>query len=131
MALAEGQPGVPLYVLRLDQPGNGYYLVPWQEQRGITLIIQIDAQSGGFSSVAHPSTPQQTLVISPEDARRQTAEQLSLRVTGEPVLVWQPCRETASPFLPLYMVSTEAGTIFVGMNGAVHQRLTSFMKGGA
>lgn len=130
-AMAEGQPGDPIYVARLDQPGHGYYLVPWQQARGITLIVLIDAQTGMFSSVAHQSTPQHNLVISLEELRRHIAEQSSLCVKGDPTLVWQPCRETASPFLPLYMVPTEGGNIFVGMNGALHRQLTPFMKGGA
>lgn len=130
-AMATGHPGDPVYVARLDQPGHGYYLVPWLQLRGITLIVVIDAQTGMLSSVAHQATPQSNLVLSLEELRLRIAEQSSLQMTGEPTLVWQPCRETASPFLPLYMVPTNNGTIFVGMNGALHHQLTPFMKGGA
>lgn len=129
-ALAEGEPGVPVYVVRLDQPGHGYYLVPWQQVRGIAAIIQIDAQTGLLASVATPSTFQQALVISKEELWRQIAAQSTLRVIGDPTLVWQPCRETASPFLPLYRVPTDGGHLFVGMNGVLHQQLTPFGKGG-
>ena len=129
-SLAAGQAGTPIYVSRCDQAGKGYYLVPWQEPGGISLIVQVDASTGQLASVAVPSIPQPTLVMSAEEARHHVNQKLALRVTAEPVLVWQPCRETASPFLPLYRVETEAGRVFVGMNGAVHQQLHSFMKGG-
>lgn len=130
-ALADANPGEPLYVARLDQAGLGYYLVPWQLAGGIAAIVQIDAQTGTFASLATPSIPPPALVISVDEVRRHIAAQSSLRVTGEPTLVWQPCRETASPFLPLYMVPTDGGRIFVGMNGVLHQQLTPFSKGGA
>lgn len=129
-SLAAGQPGTPVYVSRCDQAGDGYYLVPWQEARGISLIVQVDASTGQLASVAVPSTPQPALVMSAEEARHHVSQQLALRVTAEPVLVWQACRETASPFLPLYRVDTEAGAVFVGMNGAVHHQLNTRMKGG-
>lgn len=128
--LAEGNPGLPVYVARLDQPGHGYYLVPWQQARGIAAIVQIDAQTGTLASVATPAAPQPALVISKEELWRQIAAQSSLRVIGDPILVWQPCRETSSPFLPLYRVPTDAGPLFVGMNGVLHQQLTPFGKGG-
>jgi hypothetical protein len=130
VAISGGNPGEPRYVARLDQADQGYYLVPWQQAQGITAIVLIDAQTGSFSSLATPSTPQQALVISRKELGRYITAQSSLRVTAEPKLVWQPCRETASPFLPLYRVPTDSGPIFVGMNGVLHQQLTPLMQGG-
>ncbi len=130
VAISGGNPGEPLYVARLDQAGQGYYLVPWQQSQGITAIALIDAQTGSFSSLATPSTPQQALVISKEELGSYIAAQSNLRVTAEPTLVWQACRETASPFLPLYRVPTDGGPMFVGMNGVLHQQLTPFLQGG-
>ncbi len=128
--MAAGDPGDPVYVERLDQPGHGYYLVPWQQPQGIAAIVQIDAHTGTLASVATHSTPQRSLVLSHEELRRHIAAQSTLRVRGDPTLVWQPCRETSSPFLPLYRVPTDAGHLFVGMNGVLHHRLTPFGKGG-
>jgi hypothetical protein len=130
IAISEGNPGEPVHVARLDQSGQGYYLVPWQQAGGITAIVVIDAQTGEWTSMATPAIPQHSLVISKEELGRSIAAQSSLRVTAEPTLVWQPCRETASPFLPLYMVPTDGGPIFVGMNGVLHRQLTPFSKGG-
>ncbi|WP_025041473.1 hypothetical protein [Nitrosospira briensis] len=125
-----GHAGAPILVLRLDAPGQGYYLVPWQDQRGIVLIVQVDAESGLMASVAAPSVPLPRLAMSPEEARLASFDRLGVRVTGEPRLVWQACRETASPFQPLYEVPTETGNVFIGMDGSVHGSLTPFMKGG-
>ncbi len=129
-ALAVGHAGLPIFISRLDTPGQGYYLVPWQDDRGIFLIVQIDARSMVMSSVAVQSMPLHHLTISHEDAWCVASEYKGVRVTGEPRLVWQPCRETSSPFLPLYEVPIENGSLFVGMDRTVHRHLTPFMKGG-
>ena len=130
-AVTAGQPGQPSYVERLDDPGRGYFLVPWLEQRGIVLIVQVDAESGQMASVALQSQPGQQLVLSPAEAQCRATESLGVRVMAEPRLVWQPCRETASPFLPLYQIPVAGGSVFVAMDGSVYRQLTPFLKGGA
>lgn len=129
-ALDEGQPGPPLLVTRLDIAGRDYYLVPWLDGRGIVAVAQIDAQSGVLASAAAFSTPLTRLVMTANDARRAVSDRLGQAVFGEPELVWQPCREAASPLQPLYRVSTASGDAFVGVDGSVHLRLTTFGKGG-
>jgi hypothetical protein len=129
-AVVTGGAGTPVLVRRLDKPASDYYLVPWSTERGIALVIQIDAERGVMSSVAALRVPLSRLVPSPEDARVLVLERLGQRVSGEPQLVWQPCRESASPLQPLYRVVVEGGEAFVGVDGFVHRRLTPFGKGG-
>jgi hypothetical protein len=129
-ARAAGHAGEPVLVLRLDAPGQGYYLIPWQDERGIMLIVQVNAQNGMMTSASALSSPMQSLTIPPEDARRVVSDQLGVSVTGEPRLVWEACRESASPYQPLYQVPVADGDVFVSMDGSVHLNLTHFMKGG-
>jgi hypothetical protein len=117
-------------VRRLDKPGSDYYLVPWSTERGIVLVIKVDAERGVMSSAAALRVPLSRLVRSPEEARDLVVERLGQRVIGEPELVWQPCRESASALQPLYRVVVESGEAFVGIDGSVHPRLTPFGKGG-
>jgi hypothetical protein len=129
-ARTAGNAGVPLLVTRLDTPKGDYYLVPWQDKRGIVLVVQVDAWSGVMSGAAVLSTPLPRLVMSPDEARQAVAARLSQRVIGEPQLVWRPCRESASPFQPLYQVPVAGGEAFVSVDGAVYRSLTPFGKGG-
>ena len=129
-ALAAGEAGVPLLVSRLDRTASDYYLVPWSDERGIVLVIQVDAERGVMSSAAALRVPLSRLVPSPEEARAFVFERLRQRSVGEPQLVWQPCLESASPLQPLYRVVVESGEAFVGVDGSVHRRLTPFGRGG-
>lgn len=129
-ASADGYAGVPVLVTRIDASGQDYYLVPWQDEQGINVIVQVDAQSGMMSSVVALSTPLARLTISPEDARHIATVTLGVRVIGEPSLVWRACRESASTFQPLYQVPIEGGDVFVGMDSSAYRSLTPFGKGG-
>lgn len=130
-ARSVGRAGVPVLVFRLDEPDQGYYLIPWLDQHGgILLIVQVDAQSGVMSSMAEFPAPLSSMMISPEDAKKIVSGRLGVQVIGQPRLVWQACRESASPFQPLYQVPVENGHVFVGMDGTFHRSLTPFMQGG-
>jgi hypothetical protein len=129
-ARAAGHAGVPVLVTRLDTPERAYYLVPWQDERGITLVVQVDAQTGVMSSAAALPTPVQHLTINPKQAQRIAADTLGAHATDTPRLVWTACRETGSPFLPLYQIPVAGGHVFVTMAGAAYRQLTPFMKGG-
>jgi len=129
-AYTGGHAGVPLLVSRLDEPGRDYYLVPWQDQRGVVLVVQVDASSSEMSSAAVLPRPMPRIVMSPDEARRTVESRLTLRVISEPKLVWRPSHESASPLQPLYHIAVENGDAFVGVDGSVYRSLTSFGKGG-
>ena len=129
-AYAGGHAGVPVLVTRLDEPDRDYYLVPWEDHRGVVLIVQVDTSSGEMSSAVLLPTPMTRIVMSTDEARRIIETRLKLRVTGEPKLVWRPSHESASPLQPLYHIAIEGGDAFVGVDGSVYRRLTPFGKGG-
>jgi hypothetical protein len=120
--------GTPLLVKRLDSPAHDYYLVPWEDDRGIVAVVQIDAVTGAFTSAAPFPVPQERLVMSAEEAARAVSATVGTPAR-ETELVWMPCRESASPLQPLYRVRTEHGEVFVGATG-VQQTLTPFGRGG-
>jgi hypothetical protein len=125
-----GRAGTPLFVHRLDADHADYYLVPWHDERGIVAIVQVDARSGAMTSAVGLPSPSSRLVMTQDDARGAVSATFGERTTGQPDLVWQPCRESASPFQPLYRVPVEHGHVFVGIDGAVHRSLTPFGRGG-
>jgi hypothetical protein len=129
-AYAGGHAGLPLLVTRLDESHRDYYLVPWENERGVVLVVQVDASGGEMSSAALLPTPMARLVMSPAEARRIVETRLKQRVIGEPTLVWRPSHESASPLQPLYRIEVEGGEAFVGVDGSVYRRLTPFGKGG-
>jgi hypothetical protein len=125
-----GHAGVPLLVTRLDQPDHNYYLVPWQDQRGVAIVIQVDASNGDMLSAAVLPAPAPRIVMTPDEARGVVETRLNQRVTGEPKLVWRPSHESASQLQPLYQIAVEGGNAFVGVDGSVYRSLTPFSKGG-
>lgn len=129
-AYATGHAGKPALVARLDTAGQSYYLVPWQDEHGITLMIQVDAQNSTMSSLAVISPPSSSMMLSTETALHMASEQLGSNSLGEATLVWKACRETSSPFLPLYQIAFEDGHVFVSMSGGVFRQLTPFINGG-
>lgn len=124
-SLAQTHPGVPLLVARLDDPSADYYLVPWENERGVFVIVQVNAWSGAMASVAELPAPQPRIVIAPDDAVRSVPD-----ARGTPLLVWQPCRESSSAFLPFYRIDTSEGMVFVRGDGRVFRTLTPFGRGG-
>jgi hypothetical protein len=122
--------GVPLFVKRLDEPNRGYYLVPWISKAGVTLIIEVDAMTGTMSSFFPLPQAMPSLAMNAEQAIAAVSDKLGRQATGEPQLVWRPCRESSSPVRPFYQIKTAEGDVYVNMDGKVYTRLASFEKGG-
>jgi len=125
-----GQAGNPLLVTRLDEADHDYYLVPWQNQRGIVLVVQVNASSGDMLSAAVLPAPVRRIAMTPGEASRVVETRLKQDILGEPKLVWRPSHESASPLQPLYQIAVTGGNVFVDVNGSVYRSLTPFGKGG-
>ena len=109
---------------------QGYYLIPWEQDGNIAMVIHIDALSGVLQGVAPIRNPLAHLFLSPEEANRAVEEKLHRHSLGQEELVWRPCRESTSPLRPLYQVPHEQGLAYVGMDGTVFPRLTPLGHGG-
>jgi hypothetical protein len=129
-ALVDAHPGTPLFVKRLDKDNQGYYLVPWVSQAGVSLVVQVNATTGAIASVIPLPVALPHIAITSEEAGTAVSEKLGRQARGAPQLAWRPCRESSSPFSPFYKIETDEGEVYVGMDAQVHTTLTPFEKGG-
>jgi hypothetical protein len=129
-SLRAGHAGSSVFVRRIDVPDRDYYLVPWELGDRVTMVVQVDANSGVMASMAVLKPPIPAIVISPKQSVEVVEETLQESVTGEPEIVWEPARESASPLQPLYRVPIANGHVFVSSDGKVIRTLTPFGRGG-
>jgi len=148
--LKKGSLGDPVVVHRLDRPGQYYYLSPWEQDSGIGGFAEVDARFGNFKGFRAFPSPIKELLIGSE-ARNRLQSEIATRVDGLrierpqgngfvvvkpgtygqlPVLVWRPCRESWSPSLPFYMVTTGTHTVYVRIDGKVFTDLATSARGG-
>jgi hypothetical protein len=142
--LKSGEFGQPLLVQRLDKPGDYYFLTPWQQNQSIAGFASIDARYGIFRSFGINSKPhiRWTLADRSEIRSKEVAQMIDNRVFDlpedkgrfrvypgtyciPPTLVWKPCRESWSPYLPFYRLSFGSSSLYVRIDGEVFTHLTS------
>jgi hypothetical protein len=117
-ALESGEFGEPpVLVEHLDRPDEAYYLVPWMVEGGrVTAIAQVDAHSGLLDGFG---------VLGSTDTDWRLWESSSHRR-----LVWKPCRESWSSYLPFYQETDEDGrSWYVRIDGERFFELTSGLGG--
>jgi hypothetical protein len=138
--------GEPLLVQRLDRPGSDYWLVPTVDERGKPrAAVGIDARFGDYQQAIAVRNPDASLFAFADVQKamdqvrgRQfelpgNAGRLAVRakeLSANPPLVWQPCRESLSPFYPFRMILQGAHRLFVRVyDGAVFTALTNDQGG--
>jgi len=126
----EGRAGQPLFVKRVDLPDADYYLVPWEVDDRIEIVLQISASGGAMSSMAVLKPPVSRLLMSPRQSVEAVREAMQVSITGDPEVIWEPSRESATPLQPLYRVPVSGGYVFVLSDGRVLRGLTPFGRGG-
>ena len=126
----KGRPGPPLLVEHLAEAGVGYYLVPWNSARGTEILVRIDASSGTFLGLVELTQPSAEPFLSADEALVRARAEVPDIDSTVPHCVWRPCRQSTTPFRPFYRVSHESGTLYVDMDGVVHQGLTNLGRGG-
>ncbi|HUT42428.1 MAG TPA: hypothetical protein VM011_13935 [Gammaproteobacteria bacterium] len=129
-AARDGCPGQPLLVERLDEAGDGYYLVPWNTSRGTELMVRVDAVTGAFLGLTRFSQPASSPLLSVREALDRARAEMTGIEFGLPRAVWRPCRESTTPVRPLYEIPFEDAMLYVDMDGTVHHRLTPLGRGG-
>lgn len=138
-AFAGSSPGLPLLVKRLDQTGRYYYLVPFGVGEHVTVRLRMDAHTGNYAegiSVGRRGDALQPF-RTPEQAHRRVALKLEARakhkkkiaqalpvITIEPFLVWKPCAQSFSAFLPFYLITVSGSEFYVRVDGRVFDTLT-------
>ncbi len=128
-ALRGAEPGTPVLVQRLDEIDSYYFIVPFTRGRkGVTAAVAVDGWSGDYrQAISVP--PEGSSILSALESKAvldlilgQTLElegrQGRLPVRKEayslyPALVWRPCLESLSPFVPFHMLTVGAHRIYV------------------
>jgi hypothetical protein len=143
-ALRQANAGTPLLVHRLDRLQSFYYLVPFKRRRTVTVQALVDPGSGEFLEAqagddgkrSLPLAAAPSVVMDLVSRRRLDVvgwrRHALLRREGLSVsstLVWKPCQESLSPYLPFTMVTYGDRQIYVRADGEVFTALTEATPG--
>ncbi len=128
--------------MRLDQPNNYYYLIPWQQKESVTAIARVDARFGTFSGIRLLNNPIKAEMLTREKVMKQVSGlridlpemRGRLRFFPEtaclsPVLVWRPCWESWSPNLPFYQYTIGENVFYIRLDGKTFTNLTTTGRG--
>jgi hypothetical protein len=105
-------------VIRLDRPGEAYYLVILGDDQAPIGVAAIKADTGDVMGRVHLSGTRPHLVI---DAPR--ASQIAKISNASAELVWQPCQASRSPLYPLWRVTDGERSVFVDQQEKCWDRL--------
>ena len=129
-SIQNGCPSTPLFVERLDEPENAYYLIPWMMSGDVIFVVEVDAVSGIMLGTITFQEPTPSPFLMPEKALDCVAQKFPQYTFGKPRLVWKPCRESTSPIRPFYEIPFEKGVLYVDMDGLIFTELTPLGYGG-
>ena len=138
VALADARPASALLVQELDEPDSYYYIVSFLQGGRETARVMIDAADGELLEVAAVSesggalqpyvTPAAALDrLHAEGAKVPESDRFQIRpglVGQHPVLVWKPCGQSSSPFLPFYQYSVGDSFVYYRLDGRRFDELT-------
>ena len=139
------KPGNPILVQRYDRNNDFYYLVPMQNQKGnIYSFVSVDGRFGNYRESAFAKDLENPLVfeqLNREDILKILGTRLHLDQKGNgliiypealvisPVMIWMPCLESLSPYLPFYLIIIGNNRVFVRIDGQVFTELTTNARG--
>ncbi len=135
--VARGKFESPFLVQRLDAEGSFYYLMPSMANSRVLGYVQMDARFGsleGLFSLKRAAKPFETdlkkielqLVGRKVDLPREQGRILLRRgeFRVEKHLVWRPCRQSFSPHLPFWRISSGPFTLYQRIDGPLFAELT-------
>jgi hypothetical protein len=139
-AFAAVSPETPLLVQRLDQPGRYYYIVTFGAGPRVTARLRLNAYTGAYSegigigkmgdALPPYRTPPQAYtrlaraIQSAAKKKKKTNWKLLPPMAMEPFLVWRPCVQSLSAFLPFYQITAGPSVRYVRVDGKVYDALT-------
>lgn len=142
--LERTEPSAGHLVQRLDVADSFYCLVPFVDDRGAVAVVDVDGRFGNYRQAMALAEAERSLlsVLDDDHVRELTLGQRfgseggrrSVLVREEafclyPMLVWQPCLESLSPFFPFHMVTVGDERIYVRVDGAVFTQLHTHIPG--
>lgn len=128
---ADVRAGPAARVVRLDQAGGAYFLVPLRDAVGLRGIVQIDARTGREEISAAIKDPASGFLLSAPAAREAARKaRPQVREWGETHLGWLPSPESFDSMRPLWVVNHADGAVYVDQSGHVFDELTASGRGG-
>lgn len=139
------KPGNPILVQRLDKLNDFYYLVPFfGKTKNIHSLISIDGKFATYQESAFIERPGKTISFDPLSHKqilrllgkgvRLRQEKKLLRIHPQamciyPILVWRPCKESMSPYMPFHMVTVGSHQLYIRVDGKIFSELTTNQPG--
>jgi hypothetical protein len=137
LALHSAEPQSPTLVQRIDDKDAYYFIVPFTVASRETARFIIDAFSGRLmeiSGVTESGKSLQRYVSSQEALDRMLTARAASKLKWEfefrrehvgvhPVLVWKPCRQSVSPFLPFHQFSVGSSLVYLRVDGQLFNAL--------
>ena len=138
IALHSAEPKSPTLVQRIDRKDAYYFIVPFTIGSRETARFIIDGFGGKLTEISGVTESSKSLprYVSPQEAldRMFTARAAAKKMKWEfefrrehvglhPVLVWKPCRQSASPFLPLHQFSVGSSLVYLRVDGQLFSEL--------
>ena len=125
-------------VYRLPELTDAYYIVGFQAEGRPTGRLIMNANTGAVGQIAGVNNPQKSLPpFTPraEVVRRLQARTLTFKPTRKPAfdqdhaslddhMVWKPCDQSRTPFLPFYVASDGTQRAYVRADGVGFSELT-------
>jgi hypothetical protein len=149
-AFVESIAETPLLVLRRDKTDADYYIVSFRARTGITARLRMNAHTGRYAEGIGIDKSGDLLkaFLTPDQAQRKVARVLDtarkgkkkksanrrqpsnqLLIALDPFLLWQPCAQSLSPFLPFYRFSVPGEEIYLRVDGKVHRGSLTYGAG--
>lgn len=134
------QPGTPVLVKHLGHKNKYYYLTPITDiTKNIYSLISNDARYGNFREASYTPKADKPLFFSPLtkneilkaiDIKIKTGGGAPIKifkntVSVSPVLVWKPCCESLSPFMPFHVAHIGDENFYVRIDKKVFTKLTT------
>ena len=127
---------IPMLVQRLDHDDDIYQIVTLSKSQGITARIAIAGDDGRLLEVEGVQQAGASLpaYVDPLDVLQRAAKAHPApgsavfrpeMVGRHPVLVWKPCSESTSRFLPFWLVTIRDRLLYIRVDGAVFTHLTT------
>jgi hypothetical protein len=138
IALHSAEPKSPTLVQRIDKKDAYYFIVPFNVASRPTARFIIDAFGGKLKEASGVIESDRSLppYVSRDEALNRMLSERSMgkikkfdfefrreSIGLHPVLVWKPCRQSPSPFLPFYQFSVGGGLVYLRIDGQLFDAL--------
>jgi hypothetical protein len=136
---SQGEIHLTELVYRLPDRTEAYYIVGFHMEGRPTGRLIIDATTGAVGQIAGVDDPQKSLpVFTPraEVVTRLQANSVMFKALGtqppldqpaaalEDSMVWRPCDQSHTPFLPFYVVKSGTREAYIRADGVGFHKLT-------